>query len=1163
MKVKKILSLLLCAVMLTGLLPVSAFATTATNTVSVTVGKSTVEYSTLSAALSNEATTDGAVIKLLADVNLTEQLTIAKKITLDLNGYGISGELDTALLNITATEFGIIGASGKGIVNSKKAALQLKRGTVLTVDNLADNNFSFTFAAEFEEASEANNLPVEKPLELPIKIATVKETDPAIKVNPAWFSYVNDEGKLVPYYIVIEGDRKVGDKVLIKDGKTNELYLYECKHSNATEGACPDCGSQHKHNWSFEAAERAILAKCDNIDTLCNNTQQEYTLEAPANMVYDGTAKIITVGGNIDGVTKPEVVYTDLTEAPTLPGTYTASINIDGVKGEFSFSIGKATPVYTAPTAKSGLVYNASAQELITAGTATGGEMQYSLDGENYSTEIPTATDIGKHTVYYKVVGDNLHIDIAASSIEVEIAKPSPTYTAPTAKTGLTYTGNAQALIVAGSANNGTMEYSLDNSTYSTEIPTATTVGKHTVWYRVSGAEGYANIDASSIEVEIAKAEPAHTVPSGLSAVYGQTLANVSLPEGWTWKDSSSSVGNAGTNKFIAVFTPSDTANYSTVEKELEVSVAKKALTITNAAISSKVYNGQKNATISSIDFSGMLSGETLVLGTDFSVSAEFNDANIGEDKTVTITVTLLDTTAAKNYSVSGGFTLSNQTISANTNVPTVTLSFDKVTYNGSEHKPTVTVKVGETVVPASEYDVSYSDNTNAGTAKVTVTDKTGGNYSFDSLEKTFTIEKVKLTIAPKSVSVTKGTAVSKLEYNVTGLIYGEKIGANTALEFKLYNSSGSEVSLANAVKTAGTYTIKWTNMSTIQFSKVENYELNKVETAEFVVKAPASSSTTTTTTTTNSSNNSSNNSSTNKPNSATSTIKPSPSPSPAVTAKPSVSVPISGFSKSIRVDASLDGDTVSISAVDTSKLDSVIGENSDTKVVSLDLSQLSGTPVTTVKIPTTVVKEIADAAKDSKSDVEAMIIVLSDGASIGFDADALNGKVSQAIGNDISISVEHSSKSKNLTAAQKAAIGNRDAYDISVISGGKLISKPGGTISVYAPYTLKADEKAEGIVVYYVDENGARQACSTSYNAETKQVVWTTDHLSLYVIDYVDPSIEIPAENENTEPTPIDPAIKDNKDLKAILWISLIGFLLMTVGIAVFSFFRRKDDNY
>lgn len=55
--------------------------------------------------------------------------------------------------------------------------------------------------------------------------------------------------------------------------------------------------------------------------------------------------------------------------------------------------------VTTAPTAKS-LTYSGTAQELVTAGEAIGGEMQYALGTETeatgpYTTSIPTATDAG------------------------------------------------------------------------------------------------------------------------------------------------------------------------------------------------------------------------------------------------------------------------------------------------------------------------------------------------------------------------------------------------------------------------------------------------------------------------------------------------------------------------------------------------------------------------------------------------------------------------------------------------------------------------------------------------------------------------------------------------------------------------------------------------
>jgi len=74
------------------------------------------------------------------------------------------------------------------------------------------------------------------------------------------------------------------------------------------------------------------------------------------------------------------------------------------------------------------------------------------------------------------------------------------------------------------------------------------------------------------IEVTVTQAEPEVTVPTGLSAVYNQTLADVKLPEGFAWKNESESVGVVGTNSFTAIYTPTD-ANYKTVEVEIEVAV--------------------------------------------------------------------------------------------------------------------------------------------------------------------------------------------------------------------------------------------------------------------------------------------------------------------------------------------------------------------------------------------------------------------------------------------------------------------------------------------------------------------------------------------------------------------------------------------------------------
>ncbi len=66
-----------------------------------------------------------------------------------------------------------------------------------------------------------------------------------------------------------------------------------------------------------------------------------------------------------------------------------------------------------------------------------------------------------------------------------------------------------------------------------------------------------------------------YTTPENLTAAYGSTLASIDLPYGFVWKDATQSVGNVGTNTFIAVYTPDDTEHYLTEEVEVTVTVTK------------------------------------------------------------------------------------------------------------------------------------------------------------------------------------------------------------------------------------------------------------------------------------------------------------------------------------------------------------------------------------------------------------------------------------------------------------------------------------------------------------------------------------------------------------------------------------------------------------
>ena len=77
-----------------------------------------------------------------------------------------------------------------------------------------------------------------------------------------------------------------------------------------------------------------------------------------------------------------------------------------------------------------------------------------------------------------------------------------------------------------------------------------------------------------NLTVTVAKATPGYTLPAGLTATVGQTLASVTLPAGWAWNTPTQSVGEAGTHVFAATFTSEDTANYNTVQANLTVSVS-------------------------------------------------------------------------------------------------------------------------------------------------------------------------------------------------------------------------------------------------------------------------------------------------------------------------------------------------------------------------------------------------------------------------------------------------------------------------------------------------------------------------------------------------------------------------------------------------------------
>lgn len=150
---------------------------------------------------------------------------------------------------------------------------------------------------------------------------------------------------------------------------------------------------------------------------------------------YNGTDRSISVS-----VTNPSSGYAikyrisssgeyNLTTNPKYKdaGNYTVyfQVTASGYKaysGSGTIKINKATPTYTAPQGKVGLKYIGEDQNLIDAGSTSGGTLKYSLDGSTYSTSIPTGKKVGSYTIYYKIDGDSNYNSISANTISVSIS---------------------------------------------------------------------------------------------------------------------------------------------------------------------------------------------------------------------------------------------------------------------------------------------------------------------------------------------------------------------------------------------------------------------------------------------------------------------------------------------------------------------------------------------------------------------------------------------------------------------------------------------------------------------------------------------------------------------------------------------------------------------
>jgi alpha-tubulin suppressor-like RCC1 family protein len=159
-------------------------------------------------------------------------------------------------------------------------------------------------------------------------------------------------------------------------------------------------------------------------------------------------------------------------------------------------------------------------------------------------------------------------------------------------------------------------------------------------------------------------------------------------------------------------------------------------------------------------------------------------------------------------------------------------------------------------------------------------------------------------------------------------------------------------------------------------------------------------------------------------------------------------------------------------------------------------------TTTTATTVETTIPeKSIADIADNN---VKTFVVDTSL-TNIVFDKKAIETIKDQVPG-DLKITV---AKVDNTTLSSEAKniVGDRPVFDISVITNGKKVTDfRKGKLTISAPYTLKNGERAENVVVYYINDSGIlEKMADAQYDEKTQTITFTTNHLSYYAIGYED----------------------------------------------------------
>lgn len=398
-----------------------------------------------------------------------EVFSVTGKLTIcDCEGGGtVSGTRSGGALGVSGGTATITGGTVNGVKLQNRAELYLGGAPDVGTVSMAKSGTAKGYDNQIFAAADGTAYAGDK--------ITLTSDDDNIPENTVIVRSVNDDNKglfeLTDYAL-----EKSGDNLVIKAASAIELSV--------TVPSGLTYGDTKPLTITVEPAD-AALAFAFAGQSPNDNGSDKFSVTKGSDGTYSLYAGavgnfILTVTATKDGYSqKQETVSFSVSKAALT------------VKAEDkSITYGDAAPVYTATY--TGFVGDDGAENL--TGTLT------------FTCAYTKGSPVGTYPIAPKgLTSNNYSISFVYGTLTVtENAVPAPT--APVGKT-LTYNSGLQDLIIPGSAEHGTMYYSISqNGPWNAAVPQAKDAGVYTVWYKVVGDPGYSDTAPNSVTAVINKA---------------------------------------------------------------------------------------------------------------------------------------------------------------------------------------------------------------------------------------------------------------------------------------------------------------------------------------------------------------------------------------------------------------------------------------------------------------------------------------------------------------------------------------------------------------------------------------------------------------------------------------------------------------------------------